>query len=478
MIIEKVLENFSHHRDTFYIEQDLKSMLFTFEIDKGYAYIFINDSNGLTRVQYLNGKAPNKVLLSQNIASIGTYPGKISQGLWEIIIITFNPSENHTYKNVFCKISIDKNINVLPDDLMIFNEPWVKYNGGTFHSTFDFDKIYENKKRWYCGDFHSHTRLSDGHMDLIEARKVIDNIQKLDFLFITDHNMIHTGFNRGKGLVIPGIEITSHKGHFNILGNKDDQVIPNKKELNLNYIEELMDIAKNQNAICSINHSMMSPWHWQFESLTLKKIDVIEICCDPTFYSSQASTSKTLELMSILWNDGHKIYGIGGSDSHLLPEETYEYSAKPSIYGDPKTYVLLDFLSANEIIKGVKEGRSIVTREIEIYPEINGSKTYVPGEEIFEKNIQYNLKIEKVREELLVNLVINGKIIEKKHIKIDSYISFSIELSESYSWIRIDITKLNGDFEAYINPVYFGKKESKLKTWKDVLDVMEETIEH
>lgn len=476
MIIEKKLIGSIYTKETFYLESGIESILFTFEITKGYAYIFIKDSLGLTRVQYLNGKAPNKVLLGKELSSVGTYPGEIPEGQWDLLIISFNPSENHVSEETICRISLEKNMKVPIETLMLFDEAWTEYREGEFSSIYDFDKIHKDEKKWYSGDFHTHTRLSDGHMNLQEARDVIDNIQNLDFMFITDHNMVHTGFKKGNGLVIPGIEITTPLGHFNILGNKNDEFIPNRKELNLQYMEELMDLAKSQGAITSINHSMMNPWHWQFEDLSLEKIDTLEICCDPTFHSSQESTEKTLEFINHLWNDGHRIYGIGGSDSHLLPYEKYINSDMPSIYGDPRTYVYLDKLSPNSILEGVKNGQTYIARALRLEPSIIGEKLYKPGERVYERNLEYKLGLYNVFEEYIIKLVVNGETIETKNVKKDSIISFDINLEGDYSWARIDITNSKAHFEAYINPIFYGAKQTKLKTWKDVLGLMEGRI--
>ncbi|MBI9045012.1 MAG: PHP domain-containing protein [Anaerolineaceae bacterium] len=78
-----------------------------------------------------------------------------------------------------------------------------------------------NKRcKWYRGDFHAHSCYSDGTFEpkaLIELEKK----ENLDFFTITDHNTMEDfkEFDQNLDvLIIPGIEITSWKGHFNVFG--------------------------------------------------------------------------------------------------------------------------------------------------------------------------------------------------------------------------------------------------------------------
>src|SRR5690606_21668950 len=102
--------------------------------------------------------------------------------------------------------------------------------------------------------------------------------------------------------------------------------------------------------IISINHPFLTVWKWKFTETLLEKIDTIEICNDPTYSDNEKATELALIAWNHLLNDGYQITGIGGSDSHLKPTETYEDSDIPSLIGDPGTFVYCDQLSATNIV--------------------------------------------------------------------------------------------------------------------------------
>jgi predicted metal-dependent phosphoesterase TrpH len=85
-------------------------------------------------------------------------------------------------------------------------------------SCFDFSKNICTTAKWYRGDLHAHTSLSDGHNASEQAVALIEQ-QQLDFIFLTEHNTSHTFLPvLEKTLFVPGIEITTDIGHFNVHG--------------------------------------------------------------------------------------------------------------------------------------------------------------------------------------------------------------------------------------------------------------------
>lgn len=465
-------------REKVLIEGMEENIVFKFNVEGGHVHTFVKDPSGALRVQYLNGMAPERVLLSKDrdFTSVGTYPGELPWGEWEFIFMNFEPTQEKEGSEAICTVKIEKDAEVSQDEILKLEGGWTEYEKSShmLKLEYNYQNILSNKRGWYKGDFHTHTQLSDGHMSPAVAMDAAQNLQDMDFFVITDHNMLNTGFNAGKTLVIPGVEVTSPMGHFNIFGARDERVLPLERDLDLGYIEELLDRAREQGALCSINHAMMDPWHWQFEDLSLEKIDTLEICCDPTFPVSPASTEKALRVIDALWNEGYRIYGVGGSDCHLLPTERYEGSDKPSLYGDPGTYVLAENLSATEILKGVRKGRVYVSRELKLSPEIIGKKTYYPGEEVFERDLRYRILVEEVREEIEVLLIIDGKVAEKRTLTQGGEVDFALSLAGDYSWVRAEIRNKQGEFLGYINPVYFGKKEREVFTWREVMERVEE----
>lgn len=127
----------------------------------------------------------------------------------------------------------------------------------------------ETGTRWYRGDLHMHTGHSDGSCRSQSGRKVPCPLfltvqtaaaRGLDFIATTDHNAdsqynamreLQPYFDRV--LLIPGREMTTFHGHFNIFGVTqfvDYRAIPGG--LNLNTV--LLDV-RSKGGIASINHA-------------------------------------------------------------------------------------------------------------------------------------------------------------------------------------------------------------------------------
>src|SRR5699024_12658778 len=93
---------------------------------------------------------------------------------------------------------------------------------------FDSHQVFQQEKKWYKGDFHTHTIYSDEEMTR-EENIEIANKQSLDFFVATDHNIIPTSwYDSSNILVIPGTEVTSTLGHFNIINLNTSPFVKNR----------------------------------------------------------------------------------------------------------------------------------------------------------------------------------------------------------------------------------------------------------
>lgn len=466
-------------------------------------YVMLIDPNNVLRMQYRSINSINNIFVGtdKNKCSIGTYPGDIISGEWKLIVVNLQrDKENRDYSIIIeCMNKMNcENFDRLGDDI------WVdcnkKDNNILSLSNYDWNKTFNIEKRWYKGDFHTHTTISDGKMDCKLYLKTAKEM-KLDFAVSTEHNIIPTSWKKdNEMLVIPGTEITMFDGHFNILGLKKfpiDLDVENIKksyennnfyDFQENIVKEILYNKKNKEAIYSINHIVLEFWKWKFLNIEIDKFDTIEICNDPTYYLGTESNNRAIKILETLWNDGYRIYGIGGSDAHILPTETYDNSKERSIIGDPGTFVYCEKLTANNVIESVKQGHVYVSRGIvlDINIEVNdkcGIKTYLPGDEIeVEDNAQINYsininlenilneygEINKTTMPLKVYFIENGikteEIITKEcRVDFKSYWN-----KEEYKYLNVEIRDMEDNFKAYINPIYHGTKEHEIITFEDL----------
>ncbi len=439
------------------------------------------DPDGDIRLKKLLAKDETIVLSESGLeTSVGGVSGEVKKGKWTVIVAVFTEYlKKEVIENGF-DIEISVNEKGLDTDGFSGTNFWSTKSDTLNTNLYDWDEVYSSEKRWYKGDFHTHTNLSDGKETVTSATKKA-KMMDMDFYVPTEHNLVHTGWVDTDICIVPGIEITSDNGHFNIFGTKVEP----------NYIEELMmtsseefnnkiiDEANQNGDIVSINHPFLTRWKWLFENTDLSKIHTIEIINDPTYTDATPSNDACIRFMDILWNDGHKIYGVGGSDSHNLIDDYYEGSNIPSIAGDPGTYVFMENLSPNNLLKAVKKGNIFVTRfcnlDIKIHSE---TQEYLPGDEVNE-DVVYEVSVYNTIDEMDIFLVENGKYTELNVEKIGNIqkVITKITFNDEYKWARIEVRTKEFDFRAYVNPIYSGKKQRKFKTFKDALSLLEVTYD-
>lgn len=409
----------------FYILDELEQLYIKVNIPEKLAcmgYILIKDESDSIRLHKLLGHGSQNLGIGKTsmLTSIGGVPGKINVGKWTLNIYLFTE-----YIDQFLgDKTFDLNI-IVTDKKENISEPiggqcWVNENTGIDIGiqSYDFEKIYNNKSRWYKGDFHTHTTLSDGKETVKNAMKKAQDTN-MDFYIPTEHNVLHTGWCDTDIMIVPGIEITTDLGHCNLFNvRKLPSNVLNILEYSIdkkmikNYLEKIIRESKKENCIVSINHPFLHIWKWSYGDLRFEDFHCIEIVNDPTYIFAKEANDKAIRFLDLIWNDGHIIYGIGGSDSHNLIEELYDGAHEPSIPGDPGTFVFCDSLTPNNLLEGVRNGHIYVARYCNIDIEITANnKRYLPGDEIIiqnNTNINYKVSINGLKEKPIVYSVIDN----------------------------------------------------------------------
>ncbi|MFS0612786.1 CehA/McbA family metallohydrolase [Lederbergia ruris] len=477
---------FFFHR--FILPDERDWIAFTFDaIDNVWLQFLVFDAHGTLRVQYLRGNSSNKILLHKEPekSSTLTIPGELTEGEWMIQVFTAHGSNDDHHRiesNTSYEIVVEsgKGDVIDQDNFHPFgNTHWVlpQQGEGFFINGYDWDEVKEPGERWYRGDFHTHTIFSDGKMTRsgnIESAKK----QNLDFFVATEHNIVHTSWTEEELLIIPGVEVTSTKGHWNVLGVRQwpdiRTSLPDGGLQTEAGTKRLFEEMKNTGALCSVNHPFLPPWAWQFADLPLSMIDSIEIWNDPTFKDNLIATERALNFWSNVWNEGYHITGIGGSDSHLLPHESYSDDGQPSLIGDPATHVRAQNLSASAILNAVKQGKVFVSRGPFIHFSASiGDQTFKVGEEItaaLEQN-DYSGKcvvtLENCDEDISIAWIENGEIVLEEQGTSSSYtLNWK---NKGYRWLRVDVRSTDGQLLGFTNPFYYGSQTPSVSTWGELL---------
>jgi hypothetical protein len=241
---------------------------------------------------------------------------------------------------------------------------------------------------WYRGDFHTHTGQSDAQCRSIPSGKAVPcpvwptlqaaHDHKLDFISVSDHNVASQDSELASDapyfdqmLVIPGREMTTQYGHFNLTGITDfvDFRVggPGFKTINA-----MFDAAKPTGALVSINHPEIPTGEnclgcgWSAPDTDYAKVDAIEvanggIAADAGGHFDDGAKSGTAWWEALL-NKGYHLTGIGGSDNHDAIDGhagTSPVGAQSPV-GMPATVVHAANLSQTDILAGVRSGRVFI----------------------------------------------------------------------------------------------------------------------
>jgi len=449
------------HKTTFQVEAECEQLAITFDSKNiRWATCNVHQENNLRGQAVLTAKKETETILigtDHRFVSATSIPGPISPGLWEVEI-EMKPHETGAAEMAIHYEPREK-VRVVPDGIT---------GECAIHLTRPNDKMGPG---WYKGDFHTHTVYSDGSMTR-EQNLASAKCQQLDFFVATDHNILTGYWPHDEAVtVFPGSEMTAPNGHANFLFAKEP--IFNHCRLEDMYSEDGVNriIESNrENGLFSINHPFLTPWAWLFKDTKLAAVAAIELCNDPTYPDNELATEEALSFWSSLLNDGNRITGIGGSDSHLLPDETYPEATEPSLIGDPGTYIYASSLTAEALQEGIKAGHAIISRDGFIAYQVNG-ETLFPGDTLANGSGLLEVTCERDRVSKY-QWVVDGHIVQEDIGKKAGY-AYHFPEGE-YHWVRVDVRDEANHFIGTTNPFYWGEKQPTLDTWGEAIDKWEQ----
>ena len=294
---------------------------------------------------------------------------------------------------------------------------------------YSFTKVFNPNCGWYCGDFHVHTNASpDGDFSPAKVAELA-RVEGLDFITITDHNTI-AGFSELDEnldfLVIPGIEVTLDRGHFNVFGMGDwrkwmEGVSVSQKAIPLpdeyQTVSELMHQIAKEGLFNSINHPRLHPWEWLYNDTDLRYVHCVELWNDLFWPDNVHANPKTVELWTDWLNAGYRITAIGGSDYHYPPKP--EMGLPGERLGQPTTLVYAEELSVDAILEGLRRRRVYVSCGPQVSFETSiGGTTYMIGDDLGkqEGEIEFTVTISDKPEIIRAQIVKTGKIFAKEQL--------------------------------------------------------------
>lgn len=230
---------------------------------------------------------------------------------------------------------------------------------------------------WFRGDLHLHSGHSDGSCDSRSGSRVpcpayrsieAAAARDLDFVAITEHNTTsHAASLRELApyfddmLLIPGREITTFQGHFNVLGVTswlDFRIAPGVD----NSFAAIAGQVRALGGLVSINHpglpsgEMCMGCGWTMPGADLAEVDAVEVVNGSSAAAGGGPEGPVAGFA--FWLDalaaGHRLAAIGGSDNHD-PARSGD-----GAIGSPTTVVYAEGLSQPAILDAIRQGRSFI----------------------------------------------------------------------------------------------------------------------
>lgn len=347
-----------------------------------------------------SGSAHSKISVGQYSSTNGYKRQKINAGTWQILIGAYH---------------------VMPEGVEV---------------TYTIDFEYEGEKLLF-GDLHIHSDASDGKYDAFEIAKLAKK-KGLDYVALANHNNYALNYNLPQVddfTFVPAVEWTHYKGHMNFFGVTapfENSFIANTKE----EMNTLIDNARSMGAVISVNHPKdhFCPYLWEDDNA----FEMIEIWNGPMRPTNVNGIAYWTELL----NKGRQIPIVGGSDYH-----SPKGFAK---IGNPVTAVYSASPSAEDILDGIKKGKSYVAYN-KNGPVINirYGQTPMGSVAVYNKNIslEVNVKYDKPYNITLVTNTGENRI-SKGNIELPNV---------KYAYIKI--TNKIGKILAVSNPIYFKEEE-------------------
>lgn len=390
----------------FDVEGDIEKLEVCYKVDDESATIDIGieDPNG---IRGYSGGARDSFYITKHHATPGYMAGELNKGVWKVILGTYEIPDDG------CNVTI---------------------------------QIQATKKHWQWlkGDTHTHTTHSDGSYSLEEAYKImIDG--GMDYLICTDHN-IYTQNNNittdKELIVIPGFEMTTFKGHVNMVGVtrpiNDFRVITQQE------VTDALLEARENGAYIGINHPFCDkcPWLYDFD---LEKIDWVELCNGPIRDVNYAAIAWWQEKLA----QGYKIPIVGGSDTH---------SPHPFIkHGIPTTYVYAHSYTMEGVLDGMNNGHSYFTI-FDIRANLTTDNN-IMGDTTSDDTVYIHL--ENLIKNDKVSIITEKGVVEEHVANQSGMLSLSYEIKDSL-FVRVEVGRFI-DFTNRVetmtvtNPIYRAK---------------------
>lgn len=284
-----------------------------------------------------SGSARTEFFLSLTEATPGYMPGPLPEGTWNVCLGAYKVAREGCPYQVTIRITTGDGqaATELPARLPLSSTPRPE-----LQTTFG----------WYKGELHCHSVHSDGDSDPEDVVRRAEALG-LDFLALMDHNVLSQQVRLASVktplMLIPGMEVTTYRGHWNIWGAGpwiDFRVLSEAE------MQAAVDAALEAGYLISCNHPKPFGPEWAYPNVT--GFDCIEVWNGPW----PAANEVALAYWDARLRNGERITAVGGSDCH------FHKSEHPAKMAQPTTFIYCEGApSPAALLAGLRAGHAFIS---------------------------------------------------------------------------------------------------------------------
>ena len=402
----------------------------------------ILDPDGFRGAAHRHGEVV-EVVIQENAASPGFYPGPIQPGAWTVLVDTHMIMPGAPLRLELVVTGAEQPDASLP-----------------VYPVMPAAARPARGPGWYRGDFHAHTVHSDGDWDVTDLLACA-RANQLDFVTLSDHNTV-TGLAQFESacppelLPICGIELTTFWGHALALGRRswvDWRIAPGQREM-----ADIASEIEAQGGLFVIAHpeAVGDPYctgcNWRYADMRPGSARVVEAWNSP--WDSESNNEAGLALAYEWMRRGLRMVLTAGSDVHSLPLEACASANR--LPGAPRVgfnVVYAEDLSEAAILSAVRAGHLYLSSgpAVRLTAQAAGqtlmcgdSWVVPPGE-----TIRLTAACADCPPDAYLELVVDG---EKGFRLADGACDLP---GGQTGWALLTLRASNGEMLALTNPIYF-----------------------
>ncbi|WP_093419223.1 CehA/McbA family metallohydrolase [Saccharopolyspora flava] len=293
-----------------------------------------------------SGGFRDRFTLSASAATPGYLPGPIEPGTWHVVLGPYTVAPQGMRYRV--------------EVTLRFGEPGAPAKPNPAPET---APARDRGRAWYRGDNHLHTVHSDGRRtpaELVEAARAAG----LDFITSTEHNTPSASWQWGEHatddlLILNGEEVTTRSGHWPAIGLPPGEWIDWRyRSTDPRGFRRFVDQVHDAGGLVVAAHPFANCFGCTYE-FDYALADLIEVWNKDWTAEEEAA----LHQWDGLLRTGHWIPLIGNSDAHNPTDAV----------GSPHTVVLADSLRREDLLAGLRTGRSWLAESASVQLEFTAT---------------------------------------------------------------------------------------------------------